>query len=136
VTDEFAAANVIAEEGFQNIREVKSFVREDYQVDRYTAAQKRTLRVALKLVRIRSTISPAVNFLFLANIALIIWFGGHEVVAGRLSRGELVAFLVYGDREMASELGWVYRSFKRRWARRSACFRFPTPRRCGMGAVN
>jgi subfamily B ATP-binding cassette protein MsbA len=63
---------------------------------------------------VRSVVSPTVNFLFLANIALIVWFGGHEVVAGRLSRGELVAFLVYVGiiGEMVSDLGWVYSQFQ------------------------
>ncbi len=114
VQDEFATATVIAEEGFQNIREVKSFVREDYQVDRYTDALSRTLGAAFRLVRVRSVISPTVNFLFLMNIALIVWFGGREVVAGRLSRGELVAFLIYVAiiGEMVSELGWVYSQFQ------------------------
>jgi subfamily B ATP-binding cassette protein MsbA len=114
VQDEFANATVIAEEGFQNIREVKSFVREDYQIDRYVDALSRTLGAAFRLVRVRSVVSPTVNFLFLANIALIVWFGGHEVVAGRLSRGELVAFLVYVGiiGEMVSDLGWVYSQFQ------------------------
>jgi subfamily B ATP-binding cassette protein MsbA len=114
VQDEFAHATVIAEEGFQNIREVKSFVREDYQIDRYVDSLKRTLGAAFRLLRVRSVVSPTVNFLFLANIALIVWFGGHEVVAGRLSRGELVAFLVYVGiiGEMVSDLGWVYSQFQ------------------------
>jgi subfamily B ATP-binding cassette protein MsbA len=114
VQDEFANATVIAEEGFQNIREVKSFVREDYQIDRYVDSLRRTLGAAFRLLRVRSVVSPTVNFLFLANIALIVWFGGHEVVAGRLSRGELVAFLVYVGiiGEMVSDLGWVYSQFQ------------------------
>ncbi len=114
VQDEFATAAVIAEEGFQNVREVKSFVREDYQIDRYAEALSRTLGAAFRLVRVRSVVSPLVNFLFLANITLIVWFGGREVVDGRLSRGELVAFLVYVAiiGEMVSDLGWVYSQFQ------------------------
>jgi subfamily B ATP-binding cassette protein MsbA len=114
VQDELAHSVVIAEESFQNIREVKSFVREDYQVQRYTDAQSNTLAAAFRLVRVRSAISPTVNFLFMLNIALIIWYGGGEVVAGRLSRGELVAFLLYVViiGEMVSELGWVYSQFQ------------------------
>ncbi|MBI5961171.1 MAG: ABC transporter ATP-binding protein [Chloroflexi bacterium] len=113
VQDGYAAATVIAEEGFQNIREVKSFVREPYQVARYTAAIQRTLRAAFRLVRARSFLAPAVDFLFLVNIALIVWYGGHEVVAGRLTRGELVGFLVYVAivGQMVSELGVVYSQF-------------------------
>jgi subfamily B ATP-binding cassette protein MsbA len=110
VQDGLAGATVIAEEGFQNVREVKSFVREDYQFGRYYGALDRTLNAAFRLVRARAVLGPVVHFLFLANIALIVWYGGREVVAGRLTRGELVAFLVYVAivGEMMSELGWVY----------------------------
>jgi subfamily B ATP-binding cassette protein MsbA len=114
VQDELAGATVIAEEGFQNVREVKSFVRENYQGGRYNAALDRALHAAFRLVRARSVLGPVVHFLFLANIALIVWYGGREVMAGRLTRGELVAFLVYVAivGEMMSELGWVYSQFQ------------------------
>lgn len=110
VQNELAGATVIAEESFQNAREVKSFGRETYETQRYTQAIDRTLSAALVLARMRALTVPLVHFFFLADIALIMWFGGREVVAERLTSGELVAFLIYVAiiGEMFSELGFLY----------------------------
>src|SRR5690606_599358 len=96
VQDELAGATVVAEEAFQNIREVKSFVREEYEIERYNGALQRAFRAALRLLRIRAIFGPMVGFLAFVALSMILWFGGREVLAGRLTAGELVAFLVYG----------------------------------------
>lgn len=96
VQDEIAGATVVAEEVMQNIREVKSFVREPYEVKRYDNAIDRAFKAAVKLLRIRSVFGPIGAFMGFGGLALIVWFGGREVIAERLSTGELVAFLIYG----------------------------------------
>ena len=96
VQDEIAGATVVAEEVLQNIREVKSFVRESYEIARYNAAIEIAFRAAVKLLTIRSIFGPIIAFFAFAGLALILWFGGREVLDGRLSAGELIAFLIYG----------------------------------------
>jgi subfamily B ATP-binding cassette protein MsbA len=96
VQDELAGATVIVDEVLQNIRIVKSFVREDYENTRYSDAVTRAFNAALKVLRIRAVFGPLVAFLGFGSIALILWFGGREVLDGRLSGGELIAFLIYG----------------------------------------
>ena len=96
VQDEIAGATVVAEEVFQNIREVKSFVRESYEIARYNSAIEIAFRAAVKLLTIRSVFGPIIAFFAFAGLALILWFGGREVLDGRLSAGELIAFLIYG----------------------------------------
>ena len=96
VQDEIAGATVVAEEVFQNIREVKSFVRESYEIDRYNGAIAIAFRAAVKLLTVRSVFGPVIAFFAFAGLALILWFGGREVLDGRLSAGELVSFLIYG----------------------------------------
>jgi subfamily B ATP-binding cassette protein MsbA len=95
VQDEMAETAAIAAETFQNMRSVKSFGREDYETRRYVAALQSLLRAALRQARVHALLNPLVDFLFLVTIALMLWYGGREVIAGRLSSGELVAFLVY-----------------------------------------
>ncbi len=97
IQDEIAGATTIAEEVLQNIREVKSFVREPYETRRYDHAITRALAAAVKLLRIRSVFGPIIAFLIFGSLSLILWFGGQEVLAERLSAGELVAFLIYGS---------------------------------------
>ena len=96
VQDAIAGATVVAEEVFQNIREVKSFVRENYEIARYNEAIAIAFRAAVKLLTIRSIFGPIIAFFAFAGLALILWFGGREVLDGRLSAGELIAFLIYG----------------------------------------
>jgi subfamily B ATP-binding cassette protein MsbA len=95
VQDEIAGATIVAEEVMQNIREVKSFVREDFEVKRYGSAIDRAFKAAVKLLRIRSALGPIGGFLGFGGISLVVWFGGREVLEGRLQVGELVAFLIY-----------------------------------------
>ena len=96
VQDEIAGATVVAEEVFQNIREVKSFVRETYETSRYNNAIDVAFRASVRLLTIRSVFGPIVAFFAFAGLALVLWFGGREVLDGRLSAGELIAFLIYG----------------------------------------
>ena len=96
VQDEIAGATVVAEEVFQNIREVKSFVRESYEVKRYNNAIHAAFRAAVRLLAVRSVFGPIIAFFAFAGLSLILWFGGREVLDGRLSAGELIAFLIYG----------------------------------------
>ena len=95
IQDELAESTVVAEEAFQNIREVKSFVREDYEINRYSTAIDRAFRAAIRLLRVRAVFGPIVAYLGFGGLSLVLWFGGHEVLAGRLSGGELIAFLIY-----------------------------------------
>ena len=64
--------------------------------------------------RLHALLNPLVDFLFLVTIALIVWYGGREVMAGRLSSGELVAFLVYAAviGQMFAELAGMAAQFQ------------------------
>lgn len=96
IQDELAGATVVTEEVLQNIREVKSFGREPYEIERYGSAINRALNAAIRLLRIRSVFGPLIAFLGFGSLALILWFGGREVIDGRLTGGQLIGFLVYG----------------------------------------
>ena len=96
VQDEIAGATVVAEEVFQNIREVKSFVRESYEIRRFNSAIDVAFRAAVKLLTVRSVFGPIIAFIAFSGLSLILWFGGREVLDGRLTAGELIAFLIYG----------------------------------------
>lgn len=96
VQDELAEATVVTEESFQGIRVVKSFGREDYEIDRHDSAINRAFAAAIRLLRVRAVFGPTIAFMAFGGLGAILWFGGREVLAGRLSSGELIAFLVYG----------------------------------------
>lgn len=96
VQDEIAGATVVTEEVLQNIKEVKSFVREPHELGRYNAALGRALRSALMVARFQSGFGALMAFLAFGSLALFLWFGGREVLENRLTAGELITFLFYG----------------------------------------
>ncbi|MCB9459461.1 MAG: ABC transporter ATP-binding protein [Anaerolineaceae bacterium] len=96
VQERIAEATVVAEEVFQNIREVKSFAREPYEKKRYSNAIMEAFDATVKLLRIRSVFGPFVAFMGFSGLSLVLWFGGREVLDGRLTGGALISFLIYG----------------------------------------
>jgi ATP-binding cassette, subfamily B, bacterial MsbA len=96
IQDELAGATIVTEEVLQNIREVKSFVREPYEIERYDTAIGRAFQAAVRLLRVRSLFGPLVAFLGFGGLSLILWFGGREVIDGHLTGGQLIGFLIYG----------------------------------------
>ena len=96
VQDGLANATVTVEESLQGIRAVKSFVREEYEVERYNQAMNSTFAVTMRLAVFRSAFGALMAFLGFGAIAAVLWFGGREVLAGRLSLPLLTGFLIYG----------------------------------------
>jgi ATP-binding cassette, subfamily B, multidrug efflux pump len=84
--------NTVLQEDLQGVRVIRAFAREDYETARYSSVNEELLQKNLTTVRVFSNNFPFV-FLF-ANLGTlaIIWFGGWQVVGGRLSIGDLVAF--------------------------------------------
>lgn len=104
LNDEFAASMADAEEGIQGVRIVRSFNRESYEVERFEKAQTKTFRTALRVALLRSAFGATMAFLGFASLAAILWFGGREVIEGRLSLSMIAGFLIYGI-TIAANLG-------------------------------
>jgi subfamily B ATP-binding cassette protein MsbA len=104
VQDQLAESNAAAEEALSGVRVVKAFTREPYEVSRYVGQIERTLKAALGLAVVRSAFGAFISFIGFAAMGAVLWFGGQEVLAGRLTVGSLIAFLVYGI-NIAASLG-------------------------------
>ncbi|HVO69256.1 MAG TPA: ABC transporter ATP-binding protein, partial [Aggregatilineaceae bacterium] len=96
IQDQLAASTVVAEEGLQGIRVVKSFGREAYETQRYHSAMEKTFRASLRMAVYNSLFGAVMMFLGFGSIAAIMWYGGREVLAGRLSVAMITGFLMYG----------------------------------------
>ncbi len=94
VQDQLANATTVLEESIGGVRVVQSFTREPYEIGRFTSSIERTFGLAMKRVRLSSLFGPTISFLGFAAVVSIFWFGGHEVLAGRLTAGQLFMFLV------------------------------------------
>ncbi len=104
VQDQLADSTVVAEEGLQGIRVVKSFGREMYEIQRYNTAMEKTFQASLKMAVYNSLFAAVMMFLGFGSIAAIMWYGGREVIAGRLTLAMITGFLMYGI-SIAASLG-------------------------------
>lgn len=93
--DEIATANAFADESIASIRVVKWFTAEDDSTKRYDRAIGKSYEVALRRARLRALFVPSVTFVAFGTLALVLWVGGRQVLAGAMSAGELVSFLLY-----------------------------------------
>ena len=76
-------------------RVVKAFGRERYEIERYYGQNEQTFAASMKNVRLTSMLTPTIEFIAALAATALIWFGGKEVVDGRITAGTLVAFLTY-----------------------------------------
>ena len=95
VQDRLADSTAVAEEALSSVRVVKAFSREDYENDRYAGAVERLFKTAIKRLWVSSIFWSTVGMIFMMALIGLFWFGGVSVLEGRLSSGDLVAFVFY-----------------------------------------
>ncbi|MGP1367602.1 MAG: ABC transporter ATP-binding protein, partial [Schwartzia sp. (in: firmicutes)] len=83
------------QESIAAVRVVKSFGREDYEIERFHRQNELNFRAEMKNNQLMSLLTPTVEFLAALAVTVIVWFGGYEVVNGVITAGALVAFLTY-----------------------------------------
>ena len=88
-------AGIVLEEALSAPRVVKAFSREDYEAERFDQRMRRSLAQALRRAAAQALLGPLSSLIAFTGVTLVIWFGGREVVAGRLSAGDLIAFIFY-----------------------------------------
>ena len=87
--------NSVLQEDLAGIRVIRTFAREDYEVARYRSVNDELLGKNLETVRAFSNNFPLVFLLANLGTLIIVLFGGLQVMGGRLTIGELVAFNTY-----------------------------------------
>jgi subfamily B ATP-binding cassette protein MsbA len=94
VQDQLANATTVLEESIAGVRVVQSFTRQRYEVGRFRDSIEKTFTLAMRRIRLSTLFGPTISFLGFAAVVSIFWFGGHEVLAGRLTTGQLFMFLI------------------------------------------
>lgn len=85
----------VLQESVASARVIKSFVREDYEVDRFDVENKANFRANMKNAQLMATLTPVVELVAAIGVTMIIWYGGNNVINGTITAGSLVAFLTY-----------------------------------------
>ncbi|PWN06599.1 ABC transporter ATP-binding protein [Rhodohalobacter mucosus] len=95
IQDDLAESTAVAEDALGAIRLVKAFVREEYETGRYSEAVEKLFGTARRKVVLTQLFWSGVGVMFMSTLVIIFWYGGKEVLAGRLTAGDLVAFIIY-----------------------------------------
>jgi ATP-binding cassette subfamily B protein len=93
--DRIADLAARAEETLNGLRTVQAFTQEPAERARFAEATERSVSAALRRVASRAALILAVILLGFGAITFALWVGGHDVVAGRMSGGQLAAFVFY-----------------------------------------
>ncbi len=95
VQDALAEVSSVAEETTRGVRIVKSFARETYEVERFSSIVMRLYHAAMHRARTNAMLAPIIGLIASATITGILYYGGSQVILGRLTPGDLVAYLIY-----------------------------------------
>ena len=95
IQDKLATSTTILEENLSGIQVVKSFVRQELEMKRFGDAVEDSFQSAKKRVKISAFFGPMIGFIAFSTGLGLLWYGGHEVIIGNISPGELIAFILY-----------------------------------------
>ncbi|MCZ4280832.1 ABC transporter transmembrane domain-containing protein [Kiloniella laminariae] len=93
--DRIADVGVYADETIGGIRTVQAFSHEELDREQFSGHVENAFDTAVKRVRSRALLTAIVILLVFGSISGILWVGGHDVLAGRISAGELSSFVFY-----------------------------------------
>ena len=95
IQEKLAMVAAIAQEALSSIRIVRAFVTEEKEYARFEDESNRHFKAVMKGTQVRGLLEGIVEVILIAALAFILWFGGRDVIKGRLTAGELLAFLTY-----------------------------------------
>ncbi|WP_374689301.1 ABC transporter ATP-binding protein [Promineifilum sp.] len=95
VQDALAEVANVAEETTRGVRIVKSFAREPYEIGRFTERVWGLYHASMRRARINAMLAPIIALIASITITGILYYGGSQVILGRLTPGDLVAYLIY-----------------------------------------
>jgi ATP-binding cassette subfamily B protein len=93
--DALASSGEVAEEALGGIRTVRAFAAEGQEIKRYADRITQSFEIARRRFIVSGSFMGVTSFAAYAAAALVLWYGGHLVVEGKMQVGGLAAFLVY-----------------------------------------
>ncbi|MGE5530367.1 MAG: ABC transporter ATP-binding protein [Patescibacteria group bacterium] len=83
----------VLQETLFGIRVVKAFTMEEETTRRFIRENEASFNSSMKSAQAGALLTPAIELLFAGALALIMWYGSTEALAGRLTAGELLRFI-------------------------------------------
>ncbi len=91
--EKIADTNSLLYETIMGVRIVKAFNMEEYEIDKFSRVNRDYYRLSMKTIKRSLLLSPITEFLGVLAGVLVFFWGGHEVLAGKLSFGVFGLFL-------------------------------------------
>ncbi|MBW9254500.1 ABC transporter ATP-binding protein [Acidithiobacillus ferriphilus] len=85
----------MAQESIAGIPVVQAYGRESFEENRFRERAEQSLDAALEANELQMRFTPLVGGLVAAAVGIAVWYGASQVLAGRISTGELLVFLAY-----------------------------------------
>jgi ATP-binding cassette, subfamily B, bacterial len=93
--DAIAGLSAYAEEAMNAVRTVQAFTHEAVDRRRFGERAEQAFAVARRRIAVRAILTGLVILLAFGAVAVILWIGGHDVLDGRITAGQLSAFVFY-----------------------------------------
>ena len=87
--------NSTVQENLTNVRVVKSFVREDFEENKFKNANADLKNTAGRAMKNMILMSPVMTFIMNATAITVYWFGGQQVLGGHMNTGDFASFVTY-----------------------------------------
>lgn len=113
ISEQNAELNTVAQENLAGVRTVKSFAREDYEIEKFAKHNKKYYELNMQQARILIKHNPNISFLTKFLLVSVITAGGILVMKGSITIGELGAFTEYANNIIwpMELLGWLSNDF-------------------------
>ena len=89
------ALNTDVQENLTNVRVVKSFVREDFEQQKFDHANGELKQAGLSAMRVMVMMMPLMMLIMNLTSVAVVWLGGNRVIAGTMLVGDLSTFITY-----------------------------------------
>jgi ABC transporter fused permease/ATP-binding protein len=93
--DRLATSNTIVQETLQGISNVKAFVNEHFEANRYSNSLNEVVKVAVKSATYRGIFASFIIFCIFGAVFMVIWYGSTLVAGGEITIGDLTTYILY-----------------------------------------
>ncbi len=83
------------QEALTNVRVIKSFVREEYEEEKFKKANQDLKDAGLRALNVVIATMPVMTLAMNVTTLAVVWYGGNMVIAGEMAVGDLTAFTTY-----------------------------------------
>lgn len=95
VQQSWGAVNTILQENLTGVKVVRAFAREEHEISKFEPVNEDLTNSGIGVVRMFAVRQPLFEAIAAMGVAAVLWYGGIQVLDGKLTIGELVAFNAY-----------------------------------------